>query len=309
MADALAAISGFIHEVRSSVEDVQAIAAILNGDRSCTIEVDNNTKLQLKVGQPNNSHGKLAGPLPQDHMVAESSMVFGAEKDAWAIGTGAEGTLPFTNDSFAAQPITFTIHWDNPFGGSNSGDASIIGSGSIPLFEVTTYVGAGNTQAPFRFTISHTRNKFKIVNRATNLALDVRNASHNPQEVIQQYPYNNGLNQQWRFAPIDGRYYHIFNEESGLVMDVAGSRADGALQQFPLNDPNHRDNQSWQLIPKGGVWLSLFGLSGLGYFTIKNKATNKVLDVPNGDPHQTRVQQYDENNGDNQQWYIRSPIL
>ncbi len=305
MPDILAAISGFIHEVRSSIEDVQAIAAILNGARSCTIEVDNNTKLQLSVGQPNNSHGKLAGPLPQDHMAPESSMVFGAQSDAWSIGTGAEGTLPFINDSFAAQPINFVIHWDNPFGGSNSGDGSIIGNGGVPLFELTTYVGAGNTLAPFRFTISHTLKKFKIVNRATNLVLDVRGGSHNPQEVIQQYPYNNGLNQQWRFAPIDGRYYHLFNEESGLVMDVAGSRADGALQQFPLNDPNNRDNQSWQLIPKGGGWLSQLGFGG--YFTIKNKATNRVLDVPNGDPHQTLVQQYDENNGDNQQWYIQLP--
>jgi hypothetical protein len=271
--------------------------------------VDNNTKLRLQVENKHEDHGGFAGPLPKEYIDPQSSNVFGAQKDGGAFLTGVECSITYVNDSYGPWPIRFRLHFDNPYLGSNSASAIRLGPGCDPLFTAVATAGSGNEKAAMLFTISHNLGKFRIRNRATNMDLDVVGKSHNQQEKIQQYNPgpDDALNQQWRLAPVDGRYYHIYNEESGLVMDIAGStRATGygILQQFPLNEPGNRDNQLWQLIPKNNIQLATPFLRE--YFLIKNKATGMVLDVPDGRTDTNVVQQFRENQPmqDNQLWYL-----
>jgi hypothetical protein len=306
--NALEAVSGFVHDVRSTLEDIQKIAEILNENRSCTIEVDNNTKLRLQVERRSTSHGKFADPLPQEHIDAEQANVYGAQSDGGSIWTGTEGSVTYMSDSFAPQPIRFILHFDNPYFGSNSAGAIRMGPGCDPLFTVAADAGAGNQHAPMRFTIAHNLGRFKIRSRASGKDLDVVGASHAEQMQIQQYDPNPGRNQQWRFAPVDGRYYHIFNEESAMVVDIAGSSHNTGphvVQQHSLNALGNRDNQLWELIPQNTIQFAVFPIV-VPIFVIKNKATGMVLDVPGTTNANSFVQQFNENQPDsgNQEWTL-----
>src|SRR5262245_50054208 len=88
-----AEIAGFFKQVRSTVEDIQAIAKVLNGKRSCVIEVDNNTKLTWTVEKHHHSHGGFADPPPRVQLGPESANTFGTQNKSNSIMTGTEGQV------------------------------------------------------------------------------------------------------------------------------------------------------------------------------------------------------------------------
>src|SRR5437868_2702029 len=120
---------------------------------------------------------------------------------------------------------------------------------------------------------------YYIRNAQTGQVLDVPNASTMPGILVQQFPRNNGLNQQWQIGfncnyPASGSanidcpgYVTISNRNSRLVLDVPnGSTTSGTLiQQYPANGGN---NQQWLLVPVGG-----------NAFKIVNHGSSKYLDV------------------------------
>jgi hypothetical protein len=58
---------------------------------------------------------------------------------------------------------------------------------------------------------------------------------------LNQYPVNNGANQEWLITK-KGSYYIITNSYSKLVMDTSG---DEVVQ----NNPSSAQSQQWQFVP------------------------------------------------------------
>jgi hypothetical protein len=106
---------------------------------------------------------------------------------------------------------------------------------------------------------------FQIANVNSGLVLDVPSGSLDSGVAIQQFPWNGGDNQQWRFdwtPPYDGQelhslgFYRIFNKGSGLALDVPNGdySVHNYIQQFTPHRLTGRpvDNQCWLLYPVSG---------------------------------------------------------
>jgi endoglucanase len=134
---------------------------------------------------------------------------------------------------------------------------------------------------------------YRLINRNSNLLVDVNNASSADGATILQWPSNGGNNQQWQVLDNNGGYFRIINRNSGKALDVnGGSLANGAsIIQWAFNGGN---NQQWQILDNGG-----------GYFRILNRNSGQALDV-NGSStaNGASIIQWPFNGGNNQQWLI-----
>jgi endoglucanase len=134
---------------------------------------------------------------------------------------------------------------------------------------------------------------YRLINRNSNLLVDVNSASTADGASIIQWPSNGGNNQQWQVLDNSGGYFRIINRNSGKALDVnGGSLANGAsIIQWAFNGGN---NQQWQILDNGG-----------GYFRIINRNSGQALDV-NGSStaNGASIIQWPFNGGNNQQWLI-----
>jgi endoglucanase len=134
---------------------------------------------------------------------------------------------------------------------------------------------------------------YRVINRNSNLVLDVIGGSTANGAQVIQGTWNGGNNQQWQIIDNGGGYYRIINRNSAHALDVnAGSTANGAnVIQWPWNGGN---NQQWQIIDNGG-----------GYYRIINRNSGQALDVSGGSTaNGTNVIQWPWSGGNNQQWQV-----
>ena len=92
---------------------------------------------------------------------------------------------------------------------------------------------------------------------------------------------------------VSSTYYNLFNVNSGLVMDVAGSSTSaGAL--IVQASVSSATSQQWQMVS-----------ASAGYVYLVNRNSGLVLDVPNNSTTQgVQLDQWGQNGGANQQWQI-----
>jgi hypothetical protein len=129
----------------SLTEDaIKALATFLTGARSVICEISNNTELTLTKTGDNLDHGGFA-VSPDVVIPPHTASGFGAQSVGGSIATGTEGRV-----FYSAPGIDFTAHWDNPFIGSNSSDASV-GGPHAQAFVAFTETGVGNTDAHMRY--------------------------------------------------------------------------------------------------------------------------------------------------------------
>lgn len=170
------------------------------------------------------------------------------------------------------------------------------------LFKMTATHGAGN-DAQMRFSFGYSQHRFRIRNAKSNMVLDVPSSSLDNVR-IQQFPLNgtDGTdNQKWWLLPINDQHYLIRASHSGKNLDVANGSIDNnvPVQQFTHHGEN---NQLWTLVPKYGDMGNPFSSH-----YIKNKASDKVLDIPNSSLLAGELlQQYEAHNGKNQEWWLES---
>ena len=148
-------------------------------------------------------------------------------------------------------------------------------------------VGAGGTEAFYGGA------NYRLLNRNSNLALDVSQASTaDAAPVIQWYP-SGDRNQQWQLAAVTGGYYTLANRNSGKLLDVSGASMTNAAPVIQYQS-NNGPNQQWQLAQ-----------SADGYYTVKNRNSNQLLDVNQSSTTAgTAIIQYPSNGGPNQQWLV-----
>jgi hypothetical protein len=137
-----------------------------------------------------------------------------------------------------------------------------------------------------------------IISKSSGLCLDVPPARQEDGVVIQQYPINNGRNQQWRLQPAAAGTYTITSLNTigdGLIakcLDIPdGSTSPKTLVQQFRSDGG--SNQEWRLEPTDD-----------GDYFIVNAKSGLYLDVPDANLEPVNIQQYPPNGHDNQKWTL-----
>lgn len=139
---------------------------------------------------------------------------------------------------------------------------------------------------------------YKILSKASEMALDVTDVSTADGALVQQWEYTGGNNQRWTIRDAGSGYVNIVNAASGKALDVInGSTTDGAgVQQWALTGTGG-NNQQWKLEAAGG-----------GYYKIVNKNSGKVLDIPGTSTmNGTKIQQWSYTGADNQLFFFVAP--
>ena len=132
-------------------------------------------------------------------------------------------------------------------------------SSIVVIAALTMFSGLVSTTASASIRPSDANALFatQVVNRITNMCLDVPGGSTDNKKGIQQYYCNGGTNQQWEYTPSQYAGYGKFkNVASGKCLDVRDtSTSIGArIQQYTCMDV---PNQLWSYEPGPGFLRAL----------------------------------------------------
>ncbi|WP_313641580.1 RICIN domain-containing protein [Paenibacillus sp.] len=164
-----------------------------------------------------------------------------------------------------------------------------------------TYVVPAEGAITFKWSSTSapvTGGTYKILSKASEMALDVTGVSTADGALVQQWEYTGGNNQRWTIRDAGSGYVNIVNAASGKALDVInGSITDGVgVQQWALTGTGG-NNQQWKLEAAGG-----------GYYKIVNKNSGKVLDIPGtSTTNGTKIQQWSYTGADNQLFFFVAP--
>lgn len=137
--------------------------------------------------------------------------------------------------------------------------------------------------------------RYALINRNSNLALDVMAVSKENGALLQQWGYAGGSNQQFDITHQGNGYYSVKAVHSGKVLDVKGISLDlGApVQQYTWAN---QANQLWYIAS-----------IDTGYYTLTAKHSGQALEVwQQSKVNGGEVRQYRLTNGLNQQWKFQA---
>jgi len=146
-------------------------------------------------------------------------------------------------------------------------------------------------------------NIYKMINVTSGLAMDVPGASTSAGASVDQADYTGDTNQRWTFINIGNGFYNIQNANSGLLVDVSGNSTNGGASI----DQWYSDgglNQQWV------VQFANYAENSGPYniLTAHSPGALNVLEVPGSSlVAGTQLDQWTENAGGNQYWYILAP--
>ena len=132
-----------------------------------------------------------------------------------------------------------------------------------------------------------------ITSSLSNKAIEVANYGANNGDLIQQWTYGGGMQQQWMIQDNGDGFYKIVSKISGKVIEVKNSSSENGTK-IVQNDYSGEDNQLWY-----------FEKDKEGCYKIKSKLSDKCLDIEgisNGDG--AKLQIWSDVNGDNQRWKL-----
>jgi hypothetical protein len=136
--------------VSASLSLITSVQNILTGSRSATIEIDNNTNLTLTYAGGHNSHGGWA-KIPDLSIKPMSATVLGVQNQGGSIMTGAEGWVMYGADD---SSLLFSVGWDNPYIGANSGSARL---GLVRRVNIWCDSSSGTEIRKYHFDLSYFR--------------------------------------------------------------------------------------------------------------------------------------------------------
>ena len=137
---------------------------------------------------------------------------------------------------------------------------------------------------------------YVITSVHSGFALDDPGFSAKESTDMEQYPVNNGTNQQWKVTNLGNNVITLTNVASGQLLDVVGaSKANSALvDQYPSNG---QTNQQWQVISVVG-----------GHYELVSVNSKLALDVDGGGTAQKElIDQYAYQGNSWQQWTFQAP--
>ena len=131
----------------ASAEALAAVIPLLNGARSALIEIDNKIPgVTFRKRADRHEHGGFT-VTPHSEIPSAMADVFGAQDDAFSIGTGTQGAIEYDGVG-----LKFYITWQVPFSGGNEIGAGVFGNSLAPA-RIVTHKGNGNTAAHMRYEV------------------------------------------------------------------------------------------------------------------------------------------------------------
>src|SRR5580700_1404860 len=136
--------ASFLAQLAATTDEIVRIAKDLDTidgftHRSVVCEIDNVCGHTLKFETPNFDHGGFGSDLPHFSIEDQKTDVFGAGSSG--LGVGVEGHITYGIDD--GKGSTFTIHFDDPEVGDNSGDCRVDSAISNTYF-TGSIIGNGN---------------------------------------------------------------------------------------------------------------------------------------------------------------------
>jgi hypothetical protein len=164
-----------------------------------------------------------------------------------------------------------------------------------PINESNCITVNANECAPANPCITFDPTKcYKIVNRLNGRVLDVSGWSQSNDAAINTWGYNNQANQQWKIQSVGGGYYKIMSRNSGKVLANHSTVNNSNCYQYDYYTGGAKD---WTLT-----------CNAEGYFTIKHRLSNRVLDLKDAGNSSTAdgcsTVIYDADGTNSQQWQV-----
>jgi non-reducing end alpha-L-arabinofuranosidase len=193
---------------------------------------------------------KYSGALPNNggynpmHKEGAIILGIGGDNSNGAVGAFFEGAMTSGFPSDATENLVQANIVAAGYGGSSGGGTPACGgSGGSGTFYSIASVNSGRV-------------------------LDVMQPNTCDLANVDQWAYNGGAWQKWRFADAGSGYYTIINQNSGRCLDVEQPNgADGA--NVGIYACNGQTWQQWQMVTVGSN------------FQLKNRSSGKCLDVEN----------------------------
>jgi hypothetical protein len=135
-----------VQKVRQTLSDLKGILDQLNKPRSVVCIVNNVTDEPLTFSSGTNDHGGFA-TSPPPVINARSAAAFGAQSSSGALFTGTEGRVRYAGP----DGMGVTFHWDDPWAGGNSSDASL--DGNFGRYVAWSETGSGDSGAQTQFVL------------------------------------------------------------------------------------------------------------------------------------------------------------
>ena len=210
---------------------------------------------------------------------------------------GSSVSQPFALQNVSPSSVTPTV----TSGSANMSQGSSISvsggafTANLPARSITTFVSSGSGTGGGGGAIAN--GTYKIINRNSGLALDVKGAATTNSAPIDQWAYNAGGNQKWTVTSLGSGEYSIVGVGSGKSLDVFGAgTANGTA--IDIYTSNNGANQKW----------SLTATSGGDYRLTPANAPGSCLDVTGASTAEgVAVDLWNYNGGANQQWSFQAP--
>ncbi len=139
---------------------------------------------------------------------------------------------------------------------------------------------------------------YSLINRNSELALDVTNGSHAAHTIMQQYIPSELSNQQWAVAQLANGNYTLRNVNTGLMLD------NGGVTMSNLGAPA-RDEAATYPYPNSQQWT--FARNTDGSFTITNVGDSLILGISNASLNAgTPTSMYTSTNAPDQGWKLQT---
>lgn len=133
---------------------------------------------------------------------------------------------------------------------------------------------------------------YKIVNKNSNKAMNIKGGSKNDNIVIEQYGYGGWTSQDFQFIMMSDGYYKIMNVNSRKLLQIEGDSTEVG-QSCVQNSNDKTWGQQWKLekTPEG--------------YILRNRKSNKVLGIKDGSVADGSICVQQEFDGSsNQVWFI-----
>lgn len=217
-------------------------------------------------------------------------------------GTGGSGPcmsfLRHSQTSSGTINITHILQWIPSTGWYNNPSLRSIQNG----WEIIKTTGQQNyTMNSYSVTVTMggtiANGTYKIVNRNSGLALDVKSAATTNNTPVEQWSYSGGNNQRWTVTNVGGNEYSIIGVGSSKALDVSGANtANGTkVNVYTYGGGN---NQKWSFTATSG-----------GYYRLTPAhAAGSCLDVTGASTANGALTElWSYNGGNNQQWILQAP--
>ena len=214
--------------------------------------------------------------IENNRFLNSNSAAFGP---SWSVNLASSNNIQFSGNAINDR-------------GSYGGPLVNVGGG---VTNVTNQVSGMSVsgQVPY----SNSEPYFMIVNKYTNMPLQVSGGTTTNGASITQWTYDNGsANQRWALQPSENSdHFKLVSWVDGRCACIASNSTSTGAQLLEWDYSANSTAQQFDLVNAGN-----------GYFKIRNVNSGLILDdAGRGTWNNTKVIQWTDNNADNQMWYLQ----